>query len=256
MCTPQYSGSIYVVINRINNKKYVGQTIQTVESRFKQHLWGSGCPKFHNAIKHYGKKNFIIRTLKVIVCNSSKVLYKQLDYWERFYISYYNTIESGYNLMSGGQGECRKMSEETRKKMSLSHIGKPSGMLGKKLSTETKQKLSERFSGKNNPMYGIPSPMTGKKHSDEIRKKISNKLMGHTVSEDCRKKISEANTGRTAWNAKPVVQYDLNGNLIREFESASSAAKSFGSKYSHITDVCNGLRRSCFGYIWKWKNYF
>lgn len=25
-------------------------------------------------------------------------------------------------------------------------------------------------------------------------------------------------------------------------------------KRSHIPDVCNGKRSSCFGYKWKWKN--
>lgn len=38
-----YTGSIYLIVNTINNKKYVGQTTQTVEARFKHSHIGQVC---------------------------------------------------------------------------------------------------------------------------------------------------------------------------------------------------------------------
>ena len=94
-----------------------------------------------------------------------------------------------YNLCIAPMGFCvagRKVSEESRKKMSVArrgkiissetrtklsyaNMGEKNGMYGRKHTEETKKKISANrssISGKNNPMYG-------KKHSDETKKKIS-----------------------------------------------------------------------------------
>lgn len=82
------------------------------------------------------------------------------------------------NKMYGtiGPNRGKKLSEETRLKISKSKIGtklsnKTREKLskintGKKLKLDTLNKLKEKLSGKNNPMYG-------KKHNDETRKKMS-----------------------------------------------------------------------------------
>jgi len=56
----------------------------------------------------------------------------------------------------------RKVNEETRVKISNSHIGK----IGKKHDDITKEKMSKSLSGSNHPMYG-------KKHSVETKQKMS-----------------------------------------------------------------------------------
>ena len=53
-----------------------------------------------------------------------------------------------------------------------------SSFKGRKHSLEARKSISEKNSGKNNPMYGVPSPFKGKKHSIESRKKMSEKLKG------------------------------------------------------------------------------
>ena len=55
----------------------------------------------------------------------------------------------------------------------------------------------------------------------------------------------------TIW--KPVIQMDMNGNFIKEWPSITAATKSFGLKYSHISNVCSGKRQSTLGYKWKYK---
>ena len=55
----------------------------------------------------------------------------------------------------------------------------------------------------------------------------------------------------------PVMQYDLEGNFIREYESATAAVKYLGKKQGNanvLLDTCRGKYKYMFGYIWKFKH--
>lgn len=54
--------------------------------------------------------------------------------------------------------------------------------------------------------------------------------------------------------SKPVLQYDMDGNLIREWKSRIDAARFVGCCPNSITRCVNGVRRSCKGFVWKRKN--
>jgi hypothetical protein len=111
------------------------------------------------------------------------------------------SVETRKKLSKAGKG--KKRSEETKKKMSKSFSGKyvseetreklRQAGLGKKLSPETIRKREEtrRKNYENGPKKVI---------SEETRKKISQTLTGRKVgpfSEEHRRKISEANKGKT-----------------------------------------------------------
>ena len=49
---------------------------------------------------------------------------------------------------------------------------------------------------------------------------------------------------------KPILQYDLDGNFIREWSSASDVGKEV---QSHICKCLKGSRKSAYGFIWKFK---
>ena len=53
---------------------------------------------------------------------------------------------------------------------------------------------------------------------------------------------------------KPVLQYDLKGNFIQEFESASEAARQVNVFKSNLTAACRGEVKQCGGYQWKYKD--
>mgnify|MGYP004653004915 FL=1 len=50
---------------------------------------------------------------------------------------------------------------------------------------------------------------------------------------------------------KPVQQFDMKGNLLASFESASRAARETGCARKGISDCCNGLIKYSHGFIWK-----
>ena len=100
------NGYIYLITNKINGKKYVGQTMMTVHSRWLKHCSTArtqlGATGIDGAIRKYGEENFIVETIKE--CPIS-----ELDKWEIYYIQYYNTYQGdnanvGYNITLGGQG--------------------------------------------------------------------------------------------------------------------------------------------------------
>jgi hypothetical protein len=59
---------------------------------------------------------------------------------------------------------------------------------------------------------------------------------------------------RGKWKTqKKVVQYDLELNTIREFNSATEAERDFGYSCGHISECCRGIRKTACGFIWKYK---
>jgi hypothetical protein len=57
----------------------------------------------------------------------------------------------------------------------------------------------------------------------------------------------------TSHNAKVVIQLDMDGNYINEFQSANNASKILNISRRNISSVCNGERKSAGGFIWKFK---
>lgn len=97
-------GFIYLVINNINNKKYIGQTKLTIEKRWERHIYDAQNKNddfyFHKAIRKYNPSNFTITQLEE--CDNSL-----LDEQEIYYIELYKTYYIygyGYNLTRGGSG--------------------------------------------------------------------------------------------------------------------------------------------------------
>lgn len=51
--------------------------------------------------------------------------------------------------------------------------------------------------------------------------------------------------------SKPVEQYDLEGNYIRTWIGAKEAERQTGICNSHISQCCNGKRKTAGGFIWR-----
>lgn len=128
-------GKIYIIHNRITNKKYIGQTVMNVRKRWNKHVSNAklnknNCNYLEQDIRKFGKDNFEIKVM--LICER-----EQLDMYEYQFINMYNTqVPNGYNLMSGGQNRTRKHHHITKKQMSMTRTGKNH-------TEQTKQKISE-----------------------------------------------------------------------------------------------------------------
>ena len=229
-------GTIYKLTSP-SDKCYIGQTINLVErkrSLYNPNKYYSG-HKLDNAIKKYGIENFQYEIIIQIVESSKEKLREKLDELEKFYIEKYDSYNNGYNMTLGGSGSkgCFQ-TEESKRKISEKTKGRKGSMLGKHLTEEQRNKISnfaKTRTREKNPFYG-------KTHSEETKLKI----------------------GRA--NSIPILQLDLNGNVITEFPSAKEAARSIGKPRadSEIIKVCKGYvspsgKRyiTALGYKWKYK---
>lgn len=91
-------GFIYKITDKVNGMVYIGQTRYTVEFRWRQHLNRKDGTLMHNRMQKYGKERFTVETLEECPVHS-------LDEREMFYISKYDSFNSGYNLTIGGEGK-------------------------------------------------------------------------------------------------------------------------------------------------------
>lgn len=82
------------------------------------------------------------------------------------------------------------------------------------------------------------------------KENIYNIYIADSPSEEHKKKHSEDVKGNT-FRAIPVKQYDLEGNFIREWPSASEAQRELGISQSHISACCSGTRNKTGGFIWR-----
>lgn len=55
-------------------------------------------------------------------------------------------------------------------------------------------------------------------------------------------------------NKVPILQFDLSGNFIREWESARAAGRYYNRNDRNITNSCRGHQCNVAGFIWKYKD--
>jgi hypothetical protein len=105
----------------------------------------------------------------------------------------------------------------------------------------------------------------GKIISQETRLKIGEKQRGRKLSEEAKLKIGKANKGSIKPKSKeacikisnnlkkPIVQYDLKGKFIKEWDSAKDAGDVLNVSSKDINTNCRGITKKSHGFIWKYK---
>ena len=231
--------SVYMHVNKINNKKYVGITSRQPEIRWQNGTAYRRNPHLNSAIEKYGWDQFEHIILHQYLTHDEACEY------EKYYIKFYNTKNNkyGYNMTDGGEGtpgyiysqeqieRCRK-NNKGKKNPCYGRVGSLHPMYGKH--------------GKDNPNYG-------RKATDEQRKHISDGRKGIVFSESHLLHMKQsAHRGKDNVNAKPVYMCDKNENIIRKFDSIIEAADYSGADSSNIIKCCNGKIKSSMGYIWRY----
>ncbi len=251
---------VYKIINSINGKIYIGQTIMSLNKRWRLHCQtNSSCHLLCRAIRKYGRENFTIEQIDHAHTR------EELDNKEIFWIKFYDSMNpnKGYNLTSGGL-HC-EVSDETKNKISKSLKGKISPMKGKRLtnewienirksqsgenhpwwgrhhSEETKRKISETkkgcvsmLVGEKHPNFGKPSPMRGKKMSEESKLKMRGKR--------------PSLTGKNHPQAKKVRCVET-GEI---FDCAAIISVELGFNKNSVGYVCRSKNRTLGGYHWEY----
>lgn len=226
---------IYAIINKINKKIYVGQTID-IQSRWAKHISVSKDETYnhplYNSIRKYGLENFAIEQIDILETID------EVNNSETWWIKYLQTtdLNNGYNIQTGGQEYT--YTEEHKQKLSERMVGSKNpfygkkhneetkakiraARLGSKASDETKNKMSEQRGGENNSMFG-------KKHSQKSKNAISNARKGKYLGEDnsfygkvhteeSKQKISAGNKGKiVTQETKDKISENLKGKMVGE----------------------------------------
>ena len=244
-------GYIYCITNKINGKKYIGQTKhKDVNERIKEHFrlaLTENCKKRRNlhlysSMRKYGIENFEITILKDNLSES------ELDEWEKYFIKEFNTYDSGYNNTVGGGGvRGYHHTDETKQKLSKITLDNKDriftkeraekisfALMGRPKSVEHRAKISEIAklrTGDKNPFYG-------KHHSDTTKEKIGKTNRKYVFVQVDPETHSELNRFYTIHD---VCDYIHTNNL--------SNAKNKSIEY-RIYQTIYGNQKVAYGYGW------
>jgi len=213
-------GYIYKIKNKIDNKIYIGQTTQDLETRWKGHRKNSSnCRYLKSALKKYGVENFDFQLVCITFDN-------QLDDMEIKYIEQYNClVPNGYNIRLGGNSG--KHHEDTKRK------------IAETLKTKHKNGL-------------IPlMPHLTNQPNEVTKKKISETLKGCKKTQDS---IDKGNITKINQRNMKIIQYDIHGNRLKSFDTCKEAAEYIGVASSSITRCCIGKYKTSKGYVWKYES--
>ena len=230
-------GYVYKITNTLNQKSYIGISIHEPEKgRIEDHLTGRGNRILANSVRKHGRNAFIYEILE------ENIFPEFLSDLEIHYIKKFNTVTpNGYNLTDGGEVG-KKLSEETRRKLSKANTGKPGHWKGKTFSEEHRRKLSEAKKGKPlsekaiEALRKLPEVHRGRKRSDETRRKISEAHTGKTFSEESRRKMSESRRGkpRSETTRRKLSEINTGKTLSEEHRQKISEAHT-GKKHTAET---------------------
>lgn len=150
------------------------------------------------AIEKYGVENFEKTILEI--CNNKEELWKREEYWLNFYDAKNNKTFYNRTNKAFGAWEGKKHTPITEK---------------------TRQKMS--MAHKDIPL------------STEHKKSISEAMMGHSKTEEWKKNLSKSSTESFG---RKVLQKDLEGNIIKEWNSGKQASQELNLNYTAINNCC------------------
>lgn len=206
-----------------SGKSYIGQTVNTLAERAKNIVSGRGykkCDVFWKAIQKYSFCNFKVE----ILCEKP---IHELNYWEEYYISLFNTqTPIGYNITSGGAGGKKK------------EVYVYSAQNGKFL--EHYASLSEAARMTEVPIETISSIMSP--HS--TRRQAHNLIFSEQYYENFE--LSELSRA----NYHKVFVYKEDGSFLKEFSTLSGASEELRISVSTIIRHLEDGHLTC-GYYFK-----
>jgi len=234
------SGTIYLIRNKINNKKYVGQTIRSFRDRIREYEKGFCNQYLLNAFNKYGWDNFEF-TIIDTATNLAELNEKEIKYIQEYKS---NQKEFGYNIELGGKNAIPDT--ETLERMSRSHIGivQNENWINKRIAkagSDEAKKYGKMKTNEEKELLSINSPKywLGKNRSDDTKLKISKTKIEKGLSSKQKDVLY-----------KRVYKINLLTNYIQEFESTKCASLIECVNQSTISRWCKN-NKVVNGFQWK-----
>lgn len=203
---------IYVITNKINGNQYVGKTVESLNERWENHVYEKDKRRAEKRPLYDAFNKYGVENFKIEQLEECSI--DILSDRERYWIKKLDTYNNGYNATMGGDG-------------SLLYDYKILSDKYKEL-----QNLNETAKFFNCDVNTIKRAC--KEYNVEIL----------SFKEVSRNK-----------NGKKVAMIDKNtGDILKIFKTVGLAAEYLGDrkKNSHIFHVCNGQRKTAYGYHWKY----
>lgn len=235
-------GYIYKCTCNINNKVYIGQTIQNYKSRWKDHLRHSklkndplyNC-KFYKAIRKYGSDAFVWEVIEKIDCEKFEDLQQKLDLLESKYIETFNSYKLGYNSTLGGEHSWVVPKEVC--------VYSDSGELINVFSNC--REVANYYKIPKGVVWSCCGRFTYYTIVNNIR--LVFRWKNDSFTKEDKEILENLHYG------VGVNLFDINGTFIKTFKSIKDAAIEFNLKNTRITSNCN--RKTAFVLI-KGNRYF
>ena len=258
-----YNGTycVYVHINKINNKRYVGQTVYGDNPKKR---WGNGTgyqtqQLFWRAIQKYGWDNF---EHEIVASNLTK---EEADNFEILLIEKLNTTnpQFGYNISHGGGGTLgRHPTEEQinkQKEAMKKYFSDPEYI--QMMRQVAPKRTIYQFALVGEYVATYESAMEAQRqtgiHNGDISKcafgKITHKGDYIFLFEEDKDKIEqrvEKYNNSKKLRKEPIVQLSLDDVFIKEWPSAAEAGRNIGVNYKNINLVCRNKRNKAGGFKW------
>jgi len=236
--------------------RYIGQS-KRPNKRYYRHIFDANQDGFKNK-RCAWIKSLINRGEKPILEIIDEVPMSEWPFWEKYWISQFKTW--GFKLTNdtdGGEGTYgRIVSDETKLKMSNSKKGKIPKNLNLLKKSRIKTILQYNLDGTFIKEW--ESTNKAKKelkinNIDLVLKKKRNSA-GNYIWRYKHDKLTKTDVNiikekHEKQKRKIILQIDVNGNIIKEWDSVSSVK----SVYGHINAVLRGDRTTAGGYQWKYK---
>jgi group I intron endonuclease len=243
---------VYQIENTINNKKYIGQSID-IERRWNQHRYGKGSIILRNAINKHGINNFEFTILESIPIGNRDKMIDELTLIEEKWLSKEKPFlrENGYNINKSA-------------KVNIP-IERPEGY-GEMIS---KIKIDNNHCGKATVQYDLEGNLIKVwKSAAQIERVLGFKA--ENISACClrKNKSSKGFIWRFKWDlvskydiinlkikkgaSKTIEQKTLDGKVIRVFDSLTAASNFTNIHYTYISKVCTKKQKTAGGFKWSY----
>ena len=222
--------TIYKLIDPITNEiRYVGLTFNDLKQRLRAHCSEKSKSHKSNWIQKLKRQGFkpIIESIESDISSYEEVCEREI-YW----IDKLKSEGSPLTNMASGGNKNKKMSEETRKRMSIAQKKRKFKLV---VSEETKKVLSEK------------AKKRFENEEERERLRIANKRYEESKTDE--QKLKDI----LIQDCKKVYQYDKDMNLINIYPSVNNAAKINGLHNSNISKCCKHKIVCVGGYVWRYE---